>query len=139
MSSGRGATKLPSFRSRRGVIVLSVTLALLSAMVLGAWLLSHDTERPVVGMTQTVQVDELQITMQIDDTTLGTRQIDVLIHDANDQPFPVTSVQLRFTMAEMDMGAIMVDAQPVDRGHFQAQDQFFTMARALDGGHHVDG
>jgi len=81
-----------------------------------------------VGQSQTIQTDDLNVTMQLDDSMLGSRAITVLIHDAAGQPVDVGTVRLRFAMAEMDMGTREADAQPVSRGRFEARGPFFVMA-----------
>ena len=117
-----------SIRVTKMAVGVGVSLMLVSVAVLVIWLRGRAGPSPSVGWTQTVQAEGLNVTMQLDDTALGPRVIDVLINDAAGNPVEVGNVRLRFSMAEMDMGAIEADAQPVSRGRFQARGSFFTMA-----------
>jgi mono/diheme cytochrome c family protein len=80
------------------------------------------------GITQTIQAGDLRITTQLDEAALGPRVIGILVRDTAGQLVDVETVRLRFTMAEMDMGQIEADAQPIGRGRYQARGSFFTMA-----------
>jgi mono/diheme cytochrome c family protein/Tol biopolymer transport system component len=111
------------------VIVFGAGLALLAAAILAYWLTRPDASTPPGGVAQLVQIDDLRVTLQIDQPQIGTRVADVLIDGAGSAS-TVNAVRLRFTMPAMDMGAIETDTQPVRAGHFRAQGQFFTMAGA---------
>jgi mono/diheme cytochrome c family protein len=108
------------------VIALGVGLTLLAAALM-LWLLRRDAVVPEAGITQTAQVGDLRVTLQIDQPQLGIRTADLFI-DGRGLQATVSAVRLRFSMPAMEMGAIEVDAQPVQTGHFRAQGQFFTMA-----------
>lgn len=103
-------------------------LLLIGVTGLVVWLRDSDIPSSSVRQSQTVQADNLTVTMQLDDTALGPRLVEVLINDAAGRPVDINTVRLRFSMAEMDMGTVEADAQPVSRGRFQAQGAFFTMA-----------
>ena len=117
---------LAATRSMRIVIGAGAILLLIGVTGLVVWLRDDDPLSSTIG--QTIQADNLTVTLQLDDTALGPRLVEVLIHDAAGRPVDVTSVRLRFSMAEMDMGIVEADAQPVKRGRFQARGAFFTMA-----------
>jgi len=106
---------------------LGVGLAL-SIVVVSGWLFVRANRTPVTGVAQTTQAGDLHVTMQLDDTAIGARVIDLLVKDATGRMVDVNAARLRFAMTEMDMGKSEVDAQRVKTGHFQARGQFFTMA-----------
>jgi mono/diheme cytochrome c family protein len=106
-------------------LLVVVVIALAAGLIL--WRLGR-ADPPGTGIAQTVQAGELRVTAQIDALAVGPRVIDVLVHDAAGKPVDLRGVRLRFVMAEMDMGQIETDAQPVGTGHFRTQGQFFTMA-----------
>src|SRR5205085_1632414 len=63
-----------------------------------------------------------------DQAALGPRVMDVVVQEAGGTPLDVQAVRLRFAMAEMDMGTIETEAQPLGQGHFRARGSFFSMA-----------
>ena len=63
---------------------------------------------------------------------LGSRVIELRVTDAAGRPADLRAVRLRFTMAEMDMGKVEADAQPLGRGRYQARGAFFNMAGQWD-------
>lgn len=105
-----------------------VTFILVVIMSLVAWLRGSNVQSSIAGYSQTTQAGNLTVIMQLDDTVLGPRLVEVQIQDAAGSPVDVNTVRLRFSMTEMDMGSLEADAQPVSRGRFQAQGAFFTMA-----------
>ncbi len=120
-----------SLRTRPVVLAaVGVGIALVAGIVvvLAGWLLGRGPGVSPTGIAQTAQAGDLHVTMQLEDTALGPRVIDVLINDAAGNPVKVGNVRLRFSMAEMAMGTIEADAQPVSRGRFKARGWFFTMA-----------
>jgi mono/diheme cytochrome c family protein len=122
------SSRISFAHTHRTVIALSLILVLLCLVLLALWLRGRDSAPSIAGPSQTVQANDLSVTMQLDDTALGPRLVEVEIQDTNGRPVDVASVRLRFAMAEMDMGAIEAAAQPVDRGRFQAHGSFFPMA-----------
>jgi mono/diheme cytochrome c family protein/Tol biopolymer transport system component len=114
--------------SHHKALGVSIILILAGLAVLAIWLRGRGGAASSAGPSQTVQAGNLAVTLQLDDTTLGPRLVDVLIHDQAGQPVDANTVRLRFSMAEMDMGTIEANARPVGRGRFQAQGAFFTMA-----------
>ena len=102
-------------------------LALVILFVLVGWLLARGKSTPTAGVSQTTQAGDLQVTLQLDDSALGERVIDLLVKDATGRMVDVNSARLRFAMTEMDMGNSEVNAQRVGAGHFQTRGQFFTM------------
>ncbi len=97
--------------------------------VVAIWMFMRGVQAPP-AVVQTAQAGDVRVTMQLDDAALGLRVIDVLLRDAADNPIDAEAVRLRFTMAEMDMGQIEVDAQPLGRGRYQARGLFFSMVGA---------
>src|SRR5262245_6952223 len=107
--------------------IFAIVALLIAGVPLGGRLISRNSRSPATGIEQTATAGDLRVTLRIDDTTVGTRVIDVTVADAQGQPADVSDLRLRFSMREMDMGLSEVQAQPVDRGHFQARGQFFSM------------
>jgi mono/diheme cytochrome c family protein len=113
---------------------LFVALAALAVAVvaLAVWLAGRDTAAPAAGVTQTARAGELHVTMQLDQAALGQRVVEIAVRDAAGALVELSAVRLRFTMAEMDMGRIEADAQPLGQGRYQARGAFFTMAGRWD-------
>jgi mono/diheme cytochrome c family protein len=107
--------------------VLAIVILLIAGVALGGWLIGRNSRPLATGVAQTAMAGDLRVTLRIDDTTVGTRVIDVTIADAQGQPTDGGDVRLRFSMRDMNMGLSEVQAQPVGRGHFQARGQFFSM------------
>src|SRR5215216_5129449 len=89
-------------RSRRTTI-LSVGLAL-GIVIVGGWFFFGANRVPTTGVSQTTQAGDLHVTMQLDDTVLGARVINLLVKDASGQMVDVNTARLRFAMTDMDMG-----------------------------------
>lgn len=121
-------TWLASTRTNRLALAVGLVLLLIGLALLIAWLRGRDSTMSISGQRQTIQVDGLNVTMELDDTVIGSREIQVLIDDAAGNPVDIKAVRLRFSMAEMDMGALEAHARSVSRGRFRAQGSFFTMA-----------
>ena len=83
---------------------------------------------PATGVTQIAQVEDLRVTLWLDQDALGPRVVELRVADAAGRPADLRAVRLRFTMAEMDMGAVEADAQPLGGGRYQARGTFFSMA-----------
>ena len=109
--------------SLAGIAALVITAA---ALIL--WFAGRDKELPATGVTQSTQVEDLRVTLWLDQDALGPRVIELRVLDAAGRPAVLRAVRLRFTMAEMDMGTVEADAQPVGRGRYQARGAFFSMA-----------
>jgi len=110
----------------RSWLVVGLAALLIAAVALGGCVLGRRSVAPS-GIAQTVQVDNLSVTMQIDDPVIGERTVDIAVKDAAGNPVDAQTVRLRFTMVEMDMGVVELDAQPLGRGRYQARGPFFTM------------
>src|SRR6185295_218649 len=108
-------------------------LAAIAALVIAAaalilWLAGRDEPLPATGVTQIAQIEDLRVTFWLDQDALGPRVIELRVADAAGRPADLRSVRLRFTMAEMDMGTVEADAQPLGRGRYQVRGAFFSMA-----------
>jgi mono/diheme cytochrome c family protein len=108
-------------------------LAALAALFVAAaalilWFAGRSEKSPATGVTQIAQVEDLRVTLWLDQDALGPRVVELRVADAAGQPADLRAVRLRFTMAEMDMGAIEADAQPLGDGRYQARGAFFSMA-----------
>jgi Tol biopolymer transport system component/mono/diheme cytochrome c family protein len=112
----------------RSWLVVTLAALLIALVAFGGWLIGRSTKPVATGVSQTTQVDDLRVTMQLDEAALGQRVVEVAVQDAAGRPVDVRAVQLRFTMAEMDMGQIEADAQTLSPGRYQARGTFFTMA-----------
>jgi mono/diheme cytochrome c family protein/Tol biopolymer transport system component len=110
----------------RSWLVIALAALLIAAVALGGYILGRRSAAPP-GVAQTTQVDNLSITMQLDNPVVGERTVEVAVKDAAGNPVDAQSVRLRFTMVEMDMGVSELDAQPVGGGRYQARGPFFTM------------
>jgi mono/diheme cytochrome c family protein len=108
-------------------LVLALAALLIVAAVLGGWLLGRRSSSPA-GVSQTTQVEDLHVTLQLDQAALGQRTVEVAVQDSAGQPIDMRGVRLRFTMVEMNMGQIEADTQPIGRGRYQAHGTFFSMA-----------
>ena len=102
-------------------------LALLTAVALASCLPLPGGSSPNAGVEQTAEAGDVQVTLRVDDDTLGTRVLDVDLRTPAGEPVEAQSVQLRFSMVEMDMGDIRAEAQPVDRGRYRAEGPYFSM------------
>jgi len=111
----------------RSWLVLTLVALLIAVVAFAGWMLGRRAAPTAAGVAQTAQVGDMRVTVQIDQAALGPRVVDVAVRDAAGQPVDVRAVKLRFTMNEMDMGVIEADAQPMDKGHFQARGSFFSM------------
>jgi len=107
--------------------VFAIVVLLIAVVGLGGWLIGRNSRPLATGVAQTAAAGDLRVTLRIDDTTVGTRVIDVTVADAEGQPADVSDLRLRFSMRDMNMGLSEIQAQPVGRGHFQARGQFFSM------------
>jgi mono/diheme cytochrome c family protein/Tol biopolymer transport system component len=110
----------------RSRLILALAALLIAALALGGWLLGRRSSNSA-AISQTTQVEDLHITLQLDQAALGLRTVEVVVQDSAGQPLDVRGVRLRFTMAEMDMGQIEADAQPTGRGRYQTRGAFFSM------------
>ncbi|HEX5689692.1 MAG TPA: c-type cytochrome, partial [Roseiflexaceae bacterium] len=113
----------------RSWVALAVAALLVALVALGGYWLGRQSNQASTpaGITQSVQAGDLRVTMSIDEAALGDRTVGVTIADANGAPVDVQSVQLRFTMTEMDMGVVETDAESQGSGRYQARGPFFTM------------
>jgi Tol biopolymer transport system component/mono/diheme cytochrome c family protein len=109
-------------------LVLTLAALLIAVVAFAGWQIGRATKPLATGVSQATQVGDLQVTMQLDQAALGQRVVEVAVQDSAGRPVDVRSVLLRFAMAEMDMGQIQVDAQPLGQGRYQARGSFFTMA-----------
>jgi Tol biopolymer transport system component/mono/diheme cytochrome c family protein len=125
----------------RSWLVVTLAALLIAVVAIAGWLLGRAAKPLATGISQTAQVDDLRVTMQLDQAALGERVVEVAVQDAAGRPADVRAVQLRFTMAEMDMGRIEADAQSLGGGRYQARGSFFSMAGRwnVDATIHRDG
>jgi mono/diheme cytochrome c family protein/Tol biopolymer transport system component len=98
----------------------------IAALIL--WFAGRDEPLPTTGIAQTAQIDDLRVTLWLDQDALGPRLIELRVADAAGRPADLQAVRLRFSMADMDMGTIQAEAQPLGRGRYQARGAFFSMA-----------
>lgn len=110
---------------KRSLSITSVALLVVLVSVAVWWL--QRAPEPPPAFTQTQQDANLRVTLQLDDTALGERTINILLQDANGAAVDAQSVRLRFSMAEMDMGTLEAEAERVATGHYRVTGNFFTM------------
>jgi mono/diheme cytochrome c family protein len=115
----------------RAWLLVALAAVFVAVIALAVWFAGRDSSAPGV-VSQTAQAGELHVTVQLDQAALGPRVLEVEIKDAAGELVDLSAVRLRFTMAEMDMGQIETDAQPLGRGRYQARGSFFTMAGRWD-------
>jgi mono/diheme cytochrome c family protein len=121
--------RFQALRPRTKIVCgIGVGLVVAAAIGLLSLLPGRNAGVPPAAVTQSAQLGDLHVTLQLDGSAVGSRVADVLVRDAAGQPVAVRGVRLQFTMAEMDMGVVETDAQPVDTGHFRAEGPFFSMA-----------
>jgi mono/diheme cytochrome c family protein len=99
-----------------------------AAVALFLWFGARNETVPATGATQIAQVEDLRVMLWLDQEALGPRVVEVRVTDAAGRPADLRAVRLRFTMAEMDMGAVEADTQPLGDGRYQARGTFFSMA-----------
>ncbi|HEX5688518.1 MAG TPA: c-type cytochrome, partial [Roseiflexaceae bacterium] len=113
----------------RSWLTVAIAALLVALVALGGYWLgrrSNPASAPA-GAAQSAQAGDLRVTMSLDEAVLGERTVGVAVTDANGAPVDVQSVQLRFTMTEMDMGVVEADAESLGRGKYQVRGPFFTM------------
>jgi mono/diheme cytochrome c family protein len=115
----------------RAWLIVALAALVVAVAALAMWFASRDSSAPGV-VSQTAQAGELHVTVQLDQAALGERILEVDVKDAAGGQVDLSAVRLRFTMAEMDMGRIEADAQPLGRGRYQARGSFFSMAGRWD-------
>src|SRR5829696_5625611 len=81
-SQQTSARPTPAARRSRRLMFLGVGLAL-SIVIVSGWLFVRANRTPATGVTQTTQAGDLHVTMQLDDTAIGARVIDLLVKDAS--------------------------------------------------------
>lgn len=111
----------------RSWLVFALVALLIAVVALAGWLIGRQTQPLAAEIAQTAQAGDLRVTAQLDKAAPGPRVVGVLVQDASGQPVNACAVRLRFSMADMDMGTVEADAQPVGGGRFQASGQFFSM------------
>jgi mono/diheme cytochrome c family protein/Tol biopolymer transport system component len=111
----------------RSWLVLTLAALLIAVVAFAGWLAGRANQPLATSVSQSAQVEDLRVTVQLDQAALGQRVVEVALQDAAGRPVDAQAVQLRFTMAEMDMGQIQTDAQPLGQGRYQAQGSFFSM------------
>jgi YtkA-like protein len=113
----------------RSWLVLALAALLIAVVALAGWLIGRGAgATTAAGVSQTTQVQDLRVTLQLDQPALGPRLLELAVQDAAGQPADIQAVRLRFSMAEMDMATLETDATPLGNGRFQARGSFFTMA-----------
>src|SRR5690349_10739257 len=110
----------------------AIAALIIVAAALIVWRAGRDEPLPATGVTQVAQVEDLRVTLWLDQDALGPRVAELRVADAAGRPADLGAVRLRFTMAEMDMAAVEADAQPLERGRYQARGAFFSMAGRWD-------
>lgn len=107
--------------------ILLVVAILIGAVALGGWLLGRSaTPAPTSGVAQTTQLDNLRVTVQLDQATTDSRAVDVAVRDAGGQLQDVSSVRLRFYRSDADVGTMEAGAERMQAGQFRANGPFFT-------------
>ncbi len=102
-------------------LIIALAALLIAVVAFGGWLLGQPLHSSTDALMQTTQVDDLHITLQLDQAALGQRTVEVAVRDSAGQPVDMRGMRLRFTMTEMDMGQVEADAQPLGGGRYQAQ------------------
>lgn len=111
---------------RRWQVVLLGVVVVAAAIAFGIYFYSERTT-DVDVLRQTKQVDDVVVTLQLDEAALGQRTIDLHVEDSSGAPIELDALQLRFTMTDMDMGLIETTAERVEPGRYRVQGAFFSM------------
>ena len=82
-------------------IGLGALLATVSAFMLARPYLGRLIPQRPQDVSQTAQVEDLLVTLRVDEADVGARTIDVLVTDAAKQPVDVDRVRLRLLMTDM--------------------------------------
>jgi YtkA-like protein len=114
-----------AMRRMRILLIAAPIAAATVVAVIARW---GGAATPPADVSQTTQVQDLRVTLQLDQPALGPRLLELAVQDAAGQPADIQAVRLRFSMAEMDMATLETDATPLGNGRFQARGSFFTMA-----------
>src|SRR5215213_1806469 len=123
----RAAT--PRFKpSPKSILLVSLVLTLGIAAVTGGWLFLSARSASAPTVSQIMQIDNLRVTLDLDQAALGTRTVNIAVNDASGTPVNIPMARLTSSMTEMAMGQIEMDTQAVGTGRFRAHGQFFTMA-----------
>jgi mono/diheme cytochrome c family protein len=126
--------KKPSPRPALAIAVLAAGIVALTATLV--WSRggpsSPQASEQASEHSQTVEAGGLRVTLQLDAGGVGSRDITVLIDGADGRPADVEAVQLRLSMAEMDMGVADIQAQRLGPGRFQARGALFSMVGRWD-------
>ncbi|MFN8567131.1 MAG: LpqB family beta-propeller domain-containing protein [Kouleothrix sp.] len=107
--------------------IFAIVALLITGVAIGGWLLGRSAPE-LTGPAQTIRSGELNVTLRVDQQSIGDRVIEVTVKDPAGQPVEINELRLRFAMSDMNMGISEVVAQQVGSGRFQARGQFFTMA-----------
>src|SRR4051812_43098172 len=105
----------------RALVIAAIAALVLAAAALMLWFAGRDEPLPTTGITQIAQIEDLRVTLWLDQAALGPRVVEVRVADAAGRPANLDTVRLRFTMAEMDMGAVDGDTLRLGRGRYQAR------------------
>jgi mono/diheme cytochrome c family protein len=116
----------------RAWLLIALAASVVAVVALAVWFAGRGASAPAAAVTQTAQAGELRVTVQLDQPALGQRALEIDVRDGAGELVDLSAVRLRFTMAEMDMGQLEADAQPLSRGRYQARGAFFTMAGRWD-------
>jgi Tol biopolymer transport system component/mono/diheme cytochrome c family protein len=111
--------RLPLLTLIAGFVIIAVVLA---------WLVVSNATSTTMAFEQTRRVGDLEFTLQVSQQTMGEALYMVSVRTANGQPVELERLQLEFLMTEMEMGKILVDADQVVPGQYQARGLFFNMA-----------
>src|SRR5215213_3481986 len=81
----RAAT--PRFKpSPKSILLVSLVLTLGIAAVTGDWLVLGARSASAPTVSQTMQIDNLRVTLDLDQAALGTRTVNIAVNDASGTP-----------------------------------------------------
>src|SRR5215213_10863443 len=104
---------------RRSILVIGIILTLGIAAVTGGWLFLSARSASAPTVSQTMQIDNLRVTLDLDQAALGLRTVNIAVNDASGTPVNIPMARVTSSMTEMAMGQIEMDTKEVGTGRFR--------------------
>ncbi len=105
----------PRFKpGRRSILVIGIVLTLGIALVTGGWLFLRVRSASAPTVSQTMQIDNVRVTLDLDQAALGTRTVTIAVNDTSGIPVDIPMARVTSSMAEMAMGQSSLRRQAYD-------------------------
>jgi copper transport protein len=82
---------------------------------------------PSRPFSETRQLDDLLVTLEVTPASIGRNRFRVGVADANGQPADVQRVEITLEMLSMDMGVNRIDVQPDGAGEYIVPEGWLSM------------